>query len=50
MTELAIGYKLSIIPLESDLILLEPTWYYRSGDNWLVVPLNESGGKINGLE
>ena len=29
--DVAIGYKLSLAPLEKNLILLEPTWYYRSG-------------------
>ncbi len=48
--DVAIGYKLSLAPLEKNLILLEPTWYYRSGENWLTVPFDESGGKINGLE
>lgn len=48
--DLTIGYKLSISPLDTNLILLEPTWYYRSGGDWLTVPFDESGGKINGLE
>lgn len=48
--DLMIGYKLSISSIGTDLISLEPTWYYRIGDSWIVVPLNESGGKINGLE
>lgn len=48
--DVTLGYTLSIAPLETNLILLEPTWYYRSGDDWLAVPFDESGGKINGLE
>ena len=48
--DVRIGYKLSTAPLETNLISLEPTWYYRSGEDWLTVPFDESGGKINGLE
>lgn len=45
-----IGYNISVAPSEKDLMLLEPTWYYCSGGNWFVVPFDESGGEINGLE
>lgn len=48
--DVRIGYKLSIAPLDTNLILLEPKWYYRSGEDWLTVPFDVSGGKINGLE
>ena len=47
--DVTIGYKLSISPLDKNLILLEPTWYYRSGGDWLTVPFDESGGEIDGL-
>lgn len=48
--DVRLGYKLSIAPVDTNLILLEPTWYYRSGENWFMVPFDESGGKVNGLE
>lgn len=48
--DVTMGYKLSISPLDTNLILLEPTWYYRSGGDWLTVPFDEPGGKIDGLE
>ena len=48
--DVTIGYKLSIVPLDKKLVLLEPAWYYRSGGDWLMVPFDESGGEVNGLE
>lgn len=47
--DLTMGYTLSIAPLDTNLISLEPTWYYRSDGNWFQVPFNP-GGEINGLE
>ena len=49
LEDLTIGYTLSIAPLDANLILLKPKWYYRAGGDWLVVPFDESGGEINGL-
>ncbi|PLS15763.1 hypothetical protein CVD28_20900 [Bacillus sp. M6-12] len=43
--DIAIGYKLSIDPKESRLILLEPAWYYRYGGNWGPIPFKTSAGK-----
>lgn len=48
--DVKIGYELSISPLDKNLILLEPTWYYCSGGEWLTAPFDETGGGIVGLE
>lgn len=48
--DIAVGYKLSVAPLDSKLILLEPTWYYRAGGVWLTIPFEVPGGDSNGLE
>ncbi|USK70303.1 YycH family regulatory protein [Peribacillus asahii] len=50
LEDITIGYKLSMAPLDDNLMFLEPTWYYRSGGDWLAVPFDEAGGEMNGLE
>ncbi|WP_182480701.1 YycH family regulatory protein [Peribacillus asahii] len=50
LEDITIGYKLSMAPLDDNLMFLEPAWYYRSGSDWLAVPFDEAGGEINGLE
>lgn len=50
LEDITIGYKLSMAPLDDNLMFLEPAWYYRSGGDWLAVPFDEAGGELNGLE
>lgn len=51
--DVSVGYKLnkSLDSKLVTLVTLEPTWYYRSGDEWLIVPFDEdAGGDNSGLE
>lgn len=49
--DISIGYKLnkSLDSKLVTLVTLEPTWYYRVGDKWFIVPFEEGGGQ-SGLE
>ncbi|MEC0297218.1 YycH family regulatory protein [Peribacillus frigoritolerans] len=49
--DISIGYKLdkSLDSKLVTLVTLEPTWYYRIGDKWFIVPFEEGGGQ-SGLE
>ncbi|USK75072.1 YycH family regulatory protein [Peribacillus frigoritolerans] len=49
--DISIGYKLdkSLDSKLVTLVTLEPTWYYRVGDKWFIVPFEEGGG-LSGLE
>ncbi|MCU6602034.1 two-component system activity regulator YycH [Peribacillus frigoritolerans] len=49
--DILIGYKLdkSLDSKLVTLVTLEPTWYYRVGDKWFIVPFEEGGGQ-SGLE
>ncbi|CAN7362085.1 two-component system activity regulator YycH [Peribacillus frigoritolerans] len=49
--DISIGYKLnkSLDSKLVTLVTLEPTWYYRVGDKWFIVPFEE-GGDQSGLE
>lgn len=51
--DISIGYKLnkSLDSKLVTLVTLEPTWYYRSGEKWLIAPVDETaGGDNDGLE
>ncbi|MFJ7937601.1 YycH family regulatory protein [Peribacillus sp. NPDC096622] len=51
--DISIGYKLdkSLDSKLVTLVTLEPTWYYRIGDKWFIVPFDEdTGGDQSGLE
>ncbi|USK65153.1 YycH family regulatory protein [Peribacillus frigoritolerans] len=51
--DISIGYKLdkSLDSKLVTLVTLEPTWYYRVGDKWFIVPFDEdTGGDQSGLE
>ncbi|MEY9870277.1 regulatory protein YycH of two-component signal transduction system YycFG [Peribacillus sp. B2I2] len=51
--DISIGYKLhkSLDSKLVTLVTLEPTWYYRIGDKWFIVPFEEdTGGDQSGLE
>ncbi|CAH0298778.1 Two-component system WalR/WalK regulatory protein YycH [Peribacillus sp. Bi96] len=51
--DISIGYKLnkSLDSKLVTLVTLEPTWYYRIGDKWFIVPFEgDTGGDQNGLE
>ncbi|MED3688527.1 two-component system activity regulator YycH [Peribacillus butanolivorans] len=51
--DISVGYKLnkSLDSKLVTLVTLEPTWYYRIGDKWFIVPFDEeSGGDQSGLE
>ncbi|MGE7762037.1 YycH family regulatory protein [Peribacillus sp. NPDC097895] len=51
--DISIGYKLnkSLDSKLVTLVTLEPTWYYRIGDKWFIVPFEgTTGGDQNGLE
>ncbi|WP_407406711.1 YycH family regulatory protein [Peribacillus sp.] len=51
--DISIGYKLnkSLDSKLVTLVTLEPTWYYRSGEKWLIAPVDENaGGDNDGLE
>ncbi|MDF1999771.1 YycH family regulatory protein [Peribacillus frigoritolerans] len=49
--DISIGYRLnkSLDSKLVTLVTLEPTWYYRVGDKWFIVPFEEGGGQ-SGLE
>ncbi|WP_144552680.1 YycH family regulatory protein [Peribacillus simplex] len=49
--DISIGYKLnkSLDSKLVTLVTLDPTWYYRVGDKWFIVPFEE-GGDQSGLE
>ncbi|MGG3909206.1 YycH family regulatory protein [Peribacillus simplex] len=49
--DISIGYKLhkSLDSKLVTLVTLEPTWYYRIGDKWFIVP-GDTGGDQSGLE
>ncbi|QNK49653.1 transcriptional regulator [Brevibacterium sp. PAMC23299] len=50
--DISIGYKLdkSLDSKLVTLVTLEPTWYYRIGDKWFIVPFDDTGGDRSGLE
>ncbi|KON66733.1 hypothetical protein AKG34_22235 [Peribacillus butanolivorans] len=51
--DISVGYKLnkSLDSKLVTLVTLDPTWYYRIGDKWFIVPFDEdSGGDQSGLE
>ncbi|WP_144527226.1 YycH family regulatory protein [Peribacillus simplex] len=51
--DISIGYKLnkSLDSKLVTLVTLDPTWYYRIGDKWFMVPFGEdTGGDQSGLE
>ncbi|MFJ7744846.1 YycH family regulatory protein [Peribacillus sp. NPDC097295] len=50
--DISIGYKLnkSLDSKLVTLVTLEPTWYYQSGEKWLIVPFEDAGGDNDGLE
>jgi regulatory protein YycH of two-component signal transduction system YycFG len=50
--DISIGYKLnkSLDSKLVTLVTLEPTWYYRIGDKWFIVPFDDTGGDQSGLE
>ncbi|YCI77114.1 two-component system activity regulator YycH [Bacillus sp. R1-10] len=50
--DISIGYKLdkSLDSKLVTLVTLEPTWYYRVGDKWFIVPFDDTGGDRSGLE
>ncbi|OIK15036.1 two-component system activity regulator YycH [Bacillus sp. MUM 13] len=41
--DLACGYMMMKDPTDSKLVSLEPKWYYRSGDDWIMVPDEDPG-------
>ncbi|ASS94617.1 YycH family regulatory protein [Peribacillus simplex] len=49
--DISIGYRLnkSLDSKLVTLVTLDPTWYYRVGDKWFIVPFEE-GGDQSGLE
>ncbi|WHX62063.1 YycH family regulatory protein [Peribacillus frigoritolerans] len=50
--DISIGYRLdkSLDSKLVTLVTLEPTWYYRIGDKWFIVPFDDTGGDRSGLE
>jgi regulatory protein YycH of two-component signal transduction system YycFG len=50
--DISIGYRLdkSLDSKLVTLVTLEPTWYYRIGDKWFIVPFDDTGGDLSGLE
>lgn len=51
--DITIGYKLnkSLDSKLVTLVTLEPTWYYRIGNKWFIVPFEgDAGGDQSGLE
>lgn len=50
LDDIRVGYKLSRDPLEPELVILEPSWYYLYGGTWTALPLIKPGGGKVGLE
>ncbi|WP_234396979.1 YycH family regulatory protein [Bacillus massiliglaciei] len=51
LKDVTIGYRLSNSSMDpKKLVILEPAWYYRTGDTWLQVPFETPGGDQDGLE
>jgi regulatory protein YycH of two-component signal transduction system YycFG len=50
LEELTLGYSLERDAEENQLILLEPTWFYRYDKTWGKITMEELGGSQHGLE
>lgn len=49
LQDLMLGYKMTK-DSQTRLVYLEPSWYYKSDDDWKRVPMDEIGGGNHGLE
>jgi regulatory protein YycH of two-component signal transduction system YycFG len=50
LKDITIGYKMSNDSKESQLMNLEPSWFYQYGNSWVQLKQNELGGNKDGLE
>ncbi|GHH98095.1 YycH family regulatory protein [Neobacillus kokaensis] len=50
LEQMVLGYRMERDTEESQLILLEPAWYYRYDNRWGIITSEELGGPVHGLE
>ncbi len=50
LEELTLGYRMGRDLEGNQLILLEPTWFYRYNKTWGQITMDDLGGSMNGLE
>jgi regulatory protein YycH of two-component signal transduction system YycFG len=50
LEQLILGYRMTHDSEEKQLILLEPTWFYRYDKTWGQITMEDLGGSQHGLE
>lgn len=50
LDDMRVGYKLIKSSPDTQIIVLEPAWYYRYSGTWGLVPVEKTGGEDSGLE